>query len=48
MKKFKSKDMFEALVYTKDTFRNIRNKISRNKVSIKEVFGVNGKIERFF
>lgn len=46
-KKFKNKDLLEATMYMKDSFRNIRNKISKNKISIKEVFGVNGKIERF-
>ena len=46
-KKFRNKDMFEAVLYVKDTFQNIRNKIAKNKVSIKEVFGINGKIERF-
>ena len=47
MKSFRTKDLLEATLYMKDTFRNIRNKIMKNKVSIKEVFGVNGKIERF-
>lgn len=46
-KKFKNKDLLEAIMYMKDSFNNIRNKISKNKISIKEVFGVNGKIERF-
>ena len=44
---FKNKDLLEAIMYMKDSFNNIRNKISKNKISIKEVFGVNGKIERF-
>ena len=47
MKSFRTKDLFEAVLYMKETFQNIRNKISKNKVSIKAVFGVNGKIERF-
>ena len=47
MKSFRTKDLLEATLYMKDTFRNIRNKIIKNKVSIKEVFGINGKIERF-
>lgn len=46
-KKFKNKDLLEAIMYMKGSFNNIRNKISKNKISIKEVFGVNGKIERF-
>lgn len=47
MKNFKNKDLLEAVLYMKDTFQNIRSKIAQNKVSIKEVFGINGKIERF-
>lgn len=44
MQKFKTKDLLEANLYMKDTFQHIRNKIAKNKVSIKEVFGINGKI----
>lgn len=44
---FKIKDLLEANLYIRDTFNNIRRKIMKNKVSIKEVFGENGKIERF-
>lgn len=47
MRNFKNKDLLEAVLYMKDTFQNIRSKIAQNKVSIKEVFGINGKIERF-
>ena len=47
MNNFKTKDLFEAFLYGKDNFQNIRNKIAKTKVSIKEVFGINGKIERF-
>ena len=47
MKNFKNKDLLEAVLYMKDSFQNIRNRIEKNKVSIKEVFGANGKIERF-
>ena len=43
MQKFKTKDLLEANLYMKDTFQHIRNKIAKNKVSIKEVFGINGK-----
>lgn len=46
-KEFRTKDLFEAVLYIKDTFENIRNKIGKNKVSIKELSGINGKIERF-
>ena len=44
MQKFKVKDLLEANLYMKDTFQHIRSKIAKNKVSIKEVFGINGKI----
>ena len=44
MNKFRTKDMLEAILYMKDTFHNICTKISKNKVSIKELYGVNGKI----
>lgn len=47
MRNFKNKDLLEAVLYMKDTFQNIRSKIAQNKVSIKAVFGINGKIERF-
>lgn len=46
-KQFRTKDLFEAVLYMKDTFESIRAKIKKNKVSIKEVYGINGKIERF-
>ena len=44
MKNFKTKDLLEASLYMKDSFENICAKINKNKVSIKELFGVNGKI----
>ena len=47
MKNFKTKDLLESVLYTKDTFSNICSKIRKNKVIIKELYGVNGKIERF-
>lgn len=47
MDKFRTKDLLESVLYMKDTFQNICNKIRKNKVSIKELYGVNGKIERF-
>ena len=47
MDKFRTKDLLESVLYMKDTFQNICNKIRRNKVSIKELYGINGKIERF-
>ena len=47
MNKFRTKDLFESVLYMKDTFDSISNKIMKNKVSIKELYGINGKIERF-
>ena len=47
MSVFENKDLLEATLYIRDTFNNIRRKIMKNKVSIKELYGENGKIERF-
>lgn len=47
MKKFRTKDLLESVLYMKDTYNNICGKIMKNKVSIKELYGVSGKIERF-
>lgn len=47
MEKFRSKDLLESVLYMKDTFENIYNKIKKNKVLVSGVFGINGKIERF-
>ena len=44
MKEFRTKDLFEAVLYMKDTFESISIKINKNKVKIKELYGVNGKI----
>lgn len=46
MQKFYIKDLLEANLYMKDTFKHIRSKIAKSKVSINEIFGANGKIER--
>lgn len=47
MKNFRTKDLLEATLYMKDTYENISRKINKNKVQIKELYGLNGKIERF-
>lgn len=44
---YNQKDLLEAILYMKDTYKNIRKKILLNKVQIKELYGINGKIERF-
>jgi len=47
MRNFRTKDLLEAMLYVKDTYGNICRKINKNKVQIKELYGLNGKIERF-
>lgn len=44
MGNFRTKDLLEAVIYMKDTYNNICTKINKNKVSIKELYGINGKI----
>ena len=41
------KDLLESVLYMKDTYENICRKIRKNKVSITNLYGINGKIERF-
>lgn len=45
--KFENKDLLESAIYVRDTYNNIRKIIKKNKVEIKELYGLNGKIERF-
>jgi len=45
--KYREKDLLEAKLYVRDTFEHIRNRISENDIEIKEIYGINGKIERF-
>ena len=47
IKNFRTKDLMEAVLYMKDNFDSISTKIRKNKVAIKELYGINGKIERF-
>lgn len=44
MKKYRTKDLLEAVLYVKDNFSNIRSRIRKNKVEIKELYSINGKI----
>lgn len=44
MQNFKTKDLLEASLYMKDTFENICSRISKNKVKIKELYGINGTV----
>lgn len=46
--KFFTKDLFEAFLYTRDSFENIRKHIEAYDIGIREVYGMNGKIERFY
>ena len=40
-----NKELLEKALYCKDSFKNIRNRISKNKVEIKELYGrTNNKI----
>ena len=45
VKKFRTKDLVESVLYMKDTFNNIRKKIIKNNISIKELYGINGPIK---
>ena len=47
MQEYRNKDILESILYMKDTYKNICSKIRKNKVKIKELYGINGKIERF-
>jgi len=47
MKNYKNKDLLESVLYMRDTYENICRKINKNKVKIRELYGLNGKIERF-
>ena len=47
MEKFRTKDLLESVLYMKDSFQSICSKIGKNKVTIKDLYGINGKIERF-
>lgn len=46
MSSFKTKDLLEASLYMKDTFESICSRISKNKVNIKELYGVNGTVTK--
>ena len=45
--KYRLKDVYESNLYVRNTFKNIRKKIIDDKVYIKDIYGINGKIERF-
>lgn len=45
---YRAKDIYEAEIKIKDNFYNIRAKIKKDNVKIKEMYGNRGKIERFY
>lgn len=45
IEKYKQKDLIEADLYVRDTYKNIKRKIQKNNISIKELYGVNGIID---
>lgn len=47
MQEYKAKDLLESSLYRKDTYKHIISQIKKNRVIIKELYGINGKIERF-
>lgn len=42
--KFDIKEVYEAIIYRKDNFNNIRNLIKNDNIKIENVIGINGKI----
>ena len=44
MQEYRNKDILESILYMKDTYKNICSKIKKNKVKIKELYGIKGKI----
>ncbi len=42
--KYNEKDLLEANLYARDTFKNIRKKIQKSNISIKSLYGINGII----
>lgn len=45
---YKIRDIYEAKIKAKGNFYNIREKIRKDNVKIKEMYGNRGKIERFY
>lgn len=42
--KYNEKDLLEANLYARDTFKNIRKKIQKSNISVKSLYGINGII----
>ena len=45
IEKYKQKDLIEEDLYVRDTNKNIKGKIQKNNISIKELYGINGIID---
>ena len=45
IEKYKQKDLIEADLYVRDTYKYIKRKIQKNNISIKELYGINGIID---
>lgn len=43
--KYNLKDLLEAYLYARDTYKNIRKKIQKSNISIKNLYGLNGIIK---
>lgn len=42
IEKYRQRDLIEAELYVRDTYKNIRKKIQKNSIKIKELYGING------
>ena len=45
IEKYRQRDLIEAELYVKDTYKNIRKKIQKNNIKIKELYGINGIVK---
>ena len=45
IEKYRQRDLIEAELYVRDTYKNIRKKIQKNNIKIKELYGINGVLK---
>ena len=45
IEKYIQRDLIEAELYVRDTYKNIRKKIQKNNIKIKELYGINGIVK---
>lgn len=45
LEKYRQRDLIEAELYVRDTYKNIRKKIQKNNIKIKELYGINGIVK---